>query len=329
MLDSLSSSPLHWGPEPIPCGQGRFGIIDSARLMEAATPGMALSYENSATGSKYLNFYKFGNASARTEFFGVLYTKGSSPSMAVSATTTNADGVAVIYDGYAPVLLAPGFACRAGQYLEPISSGTNQALFRPVTAGARGPVLALESYDNSAGTAGVWVSGLVNRSPVGVGLVGAITASSATLQADAETAFDQKVTVPILGSVTALVAGKVFRIRAKARVTDGAAAETLILRLRWGGLTGALLAATPAITVATGDLGNIEAVLTIRTTTTATAAATIGLGVPGTATMRTSGTAGTVTIDTATAADVVATADWSAATNNDVILEDLTVEALN
>lgn len=198
-----------------------------------------------------------------------------------------------------------------------------------MSGGGRGPVQALESYDNSAGTAPQWVSGLIKRHAVGAGLVGAIVASSTTLQADAETAFDQKVTVPILGASNAVVAGKVFRILAKARVTDGAAAETLILRLRWGGLTGALLAATGATSIATGDLGNIDVTVTIRSTTTATASGFIALGVPGTATARSTGTAGTATIDTTAAADIVVTADWSAATNNDVILEDLVVEAVN
>lgn len=329
MLDSLSSSPVHYGSEPIPSASGRFGILDSMRIQEAASPGMALSYEDSATGSKYLNIYKFGNALARKEFLGVLVTKGSSPTLAVTASSTNADTVSILFDGICPCLLAPGFACRAGQFLEPIPSGTYQAQFRPVQAGGRGPVMALEAYDNSAGTAGQWVSSVVKTSPVGVGVVGAITTSSAALSANAETAFDQSVSVPIIGGSNAQVLGRVFRIRAKVRVTDGAAAETLILRLRWGGLTGALLAATGAITVATGDLGNIDVVMTVRSTTTATASGHISLGVPGTATARSTGTAGTVTIDTTAATTVVATADWSADSTNDVILEDLVVEALN
>lgn len=158
-------------------------------------------------------------------------------------------------------------------------------------------------------------------------LVGAVVASSSTLQADAETAFDQSVTI----KANRLKVGSVITIQAGCRVTDGASADTLILRLRLGGLTGGLIAATSATNVVTGDIWAVSAVVTIRSATTATFTGWVSnIAAAGTAAPLTIKSAGTLTIPTITAAlDVVCTADWSGATTDDVILEDLVVLVSN
>jgi len=325
MLDQLSSNPVHWGSEAIPCGAGRFGILDSIRLQEAAIPGQAAAYENSTSGDDYLNMWVFGNASARPEFFGVFMTKGSSPTLALTATTTNDNTVSVLYNGYAPCLLAQGFSVVEGQYMEPIPSGSLRGFFRPVTAGGRGPVQALESYDNSAGTAPQWVSGLVQGRPVGRGLIGASVASSAALAANTETVFSVS---QALAPANTIKVGDVYRVRAKARVTIGASGDTLVIRSRLNSAAGVLLAASTSIDPAVDALILLDFEITVRTIGAGGTLSAAGIAVANTSANAT-GTAGTVAIDTTAANTIVVTADWSADTTDAVVLENLIVEKLN
>ncbi len=325
MLDTLSSNPPHWGSQGIPCAEGRYGIMDSLRLQEAAVPGQAISYENSAAGDDYLNVFVFGNASARSEFFGVLCTKGSSPTMALTATTTNDNTVSAVYQGYAPCGLAPGFAVRAGQFMEPIPSGVHRGHFRPVNAGGRGPVMAVDSYDNSAGTLAQWVGGIVNPEPVGEGLIGASIASSAALSANAETVFSVS---QALAPANTIKVGDVYRVRAKARVTIGATGDTLVIRSRLNSAAGVLLAASPSIDPAADALYLLDFTLTIRSIGAGGTLTSAGLALAGTSAAA-AGTAGTVAIDTTAANTIVVTADWSADSTDAVVLEDLVVEKLN
>lgn len=334
MLDVLSPNQLHDGSEPIPCGAGRYGIRDSMRLQEAAIPGMALSYQNSSDPLNYLNVYKFGSSSARPEFAGVLGTKGGSPTLACVATTTNDSTVSMLFLGYTPVLLAPGYAVRAGQYMEPIPSGTYQAYWRPCLGGQRGPARANESWSNS-GSAGVWVSATIIPQPSSL-LVSYTTADSATYGPntgdDSEHVFtltspDVFPTIP----ANTWTAGTSYHARVHFKFPSGNAGNTFTGKLRLGGLGGALLAATAAVDVTNGDTdkGMIDIIFRPR--------GTIGVAMPVVASgfqgitpgnsgggVAVTGTASTLpTVDATAAAglQVVVTGQWNAvnASNQAVI----------
>lgn len=334
MLDQLSSGPVHDGSEPIPCGAGRYGIRDSLRLQEAAIPGMALSYENSSSGDDYLNVYKFGSASARPEFGGVLATKGGSPTLACVATTSNDTTVSWLFMGYTPVLLAPGYAVRAGQYLEPIPAGTYQAYWRPCLGGQRGPARATESYSNVSGTAGVWVSANVVPEPSSL-LVMSTTADSATLGPNVG---DNSEKVFVLGGsdvfptipANTWTSTTSYLARAHFKFPNANGADTFKARIRLGGLAGAQLMETGAVDIAASDTGQIEILFRPRGAIDATmevvasgyggiAPATSGGG------LFPAGTAATLpTVDSTAAAglQVVVTGVWSAVhANNQAVLD--------
>ena len=157
---------------------------------------------------------------------------------------------------------------------------------------------------------------------VGDALIGAITSNSAAVtNTTTETTFDQSVSIP----ANRMAAGSVIRIRAKVNVTSGNAADTLTLKLKVAGVAVVTSAAVD-VTDGGGDLGVLDAVVTIRSTTTATAAGFSGLGAPGAATLRVGGTASTFVVDTTAATAVIVTATWSAASaSNSCRLEDLVV----
>lgn len=325
MLDVMYASNTAWGPEAIPVADGRFGGRDQMRLQEAAVPGMALSFENSADGAKYLNVFKFGHASARPEFFGVLWTKGASPTMSTPATANNADGKFVVFAGYCPLLLAPGETVRAGQYLEPIPNGANQAMWRPVGAGGKGPAFATQSYDNSQGSQGKWVGAVIFPRDKSVGLVGAITSSSAALSLNAETIFDKSVQ---LSPANQLRVGDVYRVRGKARVTAGGAGNTVVIRSRLNTAAGVLLGESTSFDPGNDALIVLDFLVTIRSIGAGGTLTSAGLALAATNANAT-GSAGTVAIDTTAANTIVFTADWNADTADAVVLEDLVVEKLN
>lgn len=334
MIDALSSGPLHDGAQPIPAGQGRYGIRDSIRLQEGAVPGMALSYENSADGAKYLNMYKFGNALSRPEFAGVLMTQGPSPTLAVPATTTNDTAYSILHLGEGPILLAPGFAIRAGQYLEPIPAGENQSLWRPCPDGGQGPARSVEAYDNSGGTAGQWISAHIQPAP-SLGVVFNLAADSAALGPNvgdnAEKLFvlSGGAVFPTLPanswSLSAL-----YQFDAKVRFPAGNAADTCQLRARLGGPMGAQLAVTSAtnITDAGGDIGTISIQFRVRASigvATPIEASGIAGITPGQAAggLAATGTAATLpTFDATASQQLSVTAQWSAVNaSNQAILE--------
>lgn len=327
MLDVLSPNQLHDGSEPIPCGAGRYGIRDSIRLQEAAIPGMALSYQNSSDPLDYLNVYKFGSSSARPEFAGVLGTKGGSPTLACVATTTNDSTVSMLFLGYTPVLLAPGYAVRAGQYMEPIPAGTYQAYWRPCLGGQRGPARANESWSNVSGSAGVWVSATIIPQPSSL-LVSYTTADSATFGPNsgdnAEKVFtlggsDVFPTIP----ANTWTAGTSYAARVHFKFPNAVAgSNTFTARIRLGGLTGALLCETADVNMTDGggDKGELEIVFRPRGTIGATmpvVASGLGGITPGEANggIVAIGTASTLpTVDATASAglQVVVTGQWSA-----------------
>jgi len=322
-LSTLLGTPPYAGTKPVPLSEGRQGLVGGLRNRETVVTGAAVSRSATNTTAALLDIYLYGNASARNEFFGVVATDGAAPEMSIAAAANDDEVVDVITDGYAKVLLAAGQTVRKGQWMEPIPNGSGH--FRPVAAGGHGVCYAESDRDNSAGVTPVYVGAHIRAQHVGSGLVGAIVASSATLQANAETVFNQSV---ILAPANMIRVGDVFHVRAKARCTDGAAGNTLVCRARLNSAAGVLLADTTSIDPANDDLIVLDFYLTIRTVGAAGTLTSAGLSVAA-ATPKATGTAGTVAIDTTVANTIVITADWNADTTDDVILEDLIVEKIN
>ncbi len=328
MLDTLYANNTAWGSEAIPVADGRFGGYDQMRLQEAAVPGMALSYRNSTDGAKYLDVFKFGNASARPEFLGVLWTKGASPTMSTAATANNADGKFVLFSGYCPILLAPGYAVRAGQYLEPIPSGTYQAMFRPVTAGGHGVAWAVQSYDNSGGSQGKWIGAVIEKQHVGAGLLGSNVEGSATVTNVAvRTAYNKTVTIP----ANTIKVGDRYRITFGGRSLNNAS-NAHVLELFFNGLTvptGALLTSASFASgkLVSGAFFRGEAEVEIVSATTMEAKGSIACNDVFT----TTGTAGAVgTLDiTADNVVTVAVTPAGASANDQTKLDSIAVVKLN
>jgi len=322
-LDLLIGSAPFRGDKPAPIGTLNSGMLGGFRLQEAAVTGAAVSRSATNTTAALLDIYLYGNSSARSEFFGVIATDGAAPQMALAITANNDECVNVITDGYCKVLLGAGQVVRKGQWMEPIPNGSGH--FRPVTAGGHGVAKADSDADNSGGATAIYVGADLRQAQAGSGLVGAITASSTALSATAETAFSQSV---VLAAAATLRAGDVFRVRAKARVTVGAAADTLVIRLRLNTAAGVLLAASPSIDPAADALYLLDVTLTLRSVGAGGTLTSAGLALAATSAAA-AGTAGTVAIDTTVANTIVATADWSADTTDAVVLEDLVVEKIN
>lgn len=346
-LDVISGhGPIPYGSQAIPCSSGRYGIFDAFRLQEAWAPGKAVSFENSADAAKYKNIYGYGHASARTEMLGVLTIKGLSPDMAVAVTTSNDTTVTLITDGYAPVSLAPGFAVRAGQYLEPIPAGTYRGCFRPMAAGVIGRVRADVAYDNSAGTAAQWISATITpASQRATGIISKISGDAASFGSavgdDAEKvitlgAGDSFPTIP----ANSWTAETVYRLRAKFKFTSANGNDTFQMRARLGGLTGALLSDNGTAQDPTnggGDKAIIDIVFrprgTIGAATPIEASGITGL-TPGQAGggIVVAGTVATLpTVDTTASGglQVVITGEWSAVNAaNLAILEEFILEQL-
>lgn len=136
------------------------------------------------------------------------------------------------------------------------------------------------------------------------------------------TAFDKSYTVP----ANFLQVGDILRVRAEVTASATNSTDTLTLTLKIGSTT---IVASPAVDVANGDVGLIDATLQIRTigaSGTFVAAGVVGLGVPGTATMRPFAL-GSTAIDTTATQAITVSATWSAASTGDVCaLQMLTVQ---
>lgn len=328
MLDTLYASNTAWGSEAIPVASGQFGGYDQMRLQEAAAPGMAVSYRNSTDGSKYLEVFKFGNASARAEFLGVLWTKGASPTMSTAATANNADGKFIVFSGYCPITLAPGYAVRAGQYLEPIPSGTYQAMWRPVTAGGHGVAWATQGYDNSGGSQGKWIGAVIEKQNVGAGLLGSdVTGSTTVTSVAVRTAYSKTVTIP----ANTIKVGDRYRITFGGRSLNNAD-NTHLFELWLNGVTvpsGALLTsqAFAAAKLTSGAFFRGEAEVEIVSATTMEAKGSVLCKDASSA----SGTAGAVgTLDiTADNIVTVSVTPGGASANDQTKLDDIAVVKLN
>jgi hypothetical protein len=150
------------------------------------------------------------------------------------------------------------------------------------------------------------------------GLIGTISAISGALSANAETAFDKKVTVP----AGVLRAGDIVRIKGRVRVTVGATTDTLAVKVKYGSLAVLSVSATD---YAADSCVSFDITLKVLSATTAAVTSLYVAGVLGTATMKDGSILGAQTIVTATAVDVTVTADWSQDSTDAAVLEDLAV----
>ena len=258
--------------------------------------------------------------------------QGINQSAGVTTSTDNQLDVAQY--GVAKAALKANVACVAGQECgyDPADGGPVQ----PVTATNQGVLVVIGRFTQSrAASASIQLVGVLLHAE-GIGgdrLLGAIVASSTAISNTAsETAFDQSVAIPA-GRIQGV--GTVLKVRAKVRVTSGNASDTLQLKVRLDTTAGVLLGQTPAVNVtdAGGDLGVLDLVATIRAVGASGTMVVDGIaGIsPGQAVatggnVQTTGTAGTIAIDTTAAHNVVVTATWSgASTSNSCVLEDLVV----
>jgi hypothetical protein len=282
-LTTLSGNPPNDGTEVIPVASGRYGIDDQMRQQEAMTPGMAVSSEDTTNPAKRKNIWKYGSASARPEFFGVVYTKGPSPTLAIPPSTTDADVSSVLYEGYSPLLLAPGQVVRRGQWLEPIPGGTSQAYFRVAPSG-RGVAQAREYCDNSGGSAPVFVGCDVIKAPVLAGLIGSVGPSANLTGVTVRTAYGLTVTLPAYS----------LRLRDRLRIvgsglSNNIAAGGNVVEGFVNGIGSGQLFAAPSVTFAANDVFNFAIDLYVSALTGSNNVSLSGFvaaGTPGTATAR-------------------------------------------
>ena len=296
MLETISGSAPFGGPEPCPAGQGRYGIDDQMRLQESALPGMAMSRMDTTSNANNRSIYKFGNALARPEFYGVLTTKGSAPQLTVLASGTNADTVSVLYAGYAPVLLAPGQTVKPGQFLEPIVGGSSQAMFRVMSAGVS-HVVARDYADNSAGTEGVWVGADIFGGRSGSGLIAAVGPSANLTGVTVETAYGLAAAATVTIPAYSLRLGSRLRIVGSV-LSNNLAAGGNVVKGYVNGIGSSALFTTPSTTFAANDVVDFTIEAYVNATTGSnnlSLSGAVSAGTPGTATAR--AVAGLVTLD--------------------------------
>lgn len=255
-------------------------------------------------------------------------------SQAGTVDITKDNRITVAKLGIGKAVLKINTACTAGTDCgyDPADGGPVQ----PLTTTNQGTLVVIgrftQSKSASASEQFVGVE-LHAEGSVGRRVLGAIVATSSTVtNTTSETAFDQYVPLPA-GRIQS--AGTVLTIRAKARVTSGNSNDTLTLRCRLDTTAGVLLGASPAVDVtnAGGDLGVLDLTVTLRAVGASGTMVSDGFaGIsPGQAVatggnVQTTGTAGTIAIDTTVAHNLVITAQWSAASTSDVVqLEDLVV----
>lgn len=147
-----------------------------------------------------------------------------------------------------------------------------------------------------------------------------ITAASSTItNTTTETAFSTTFSIP----ANRLRVGSVLRLRARASVSSGNSTDTLTLRARLTNAAGALLGEGPAVDVTNGggDVGDIDLEMIVRTLGgggTMMTSGKIGLLTA----VKSTGSAGAVTIDTTAANVLVITAQWSVASASNIVAMD-------
>jgi hypothetical protein len=261
---------------------------------------------------------------------------------AFAGIVTNQGTVNTVYDnqvtvqkaGIAKCILKANTACTAGQEAgySPADPGTVQ----PITPASAGVLVSIgrftQTKTSSASAQFVGVELHVEGASAGEQVLAAIVASSTAITDTAsETAFNLSAALP---ANRILAPGTVLWIRAKARITAATGNETMVFKARLDSTTGVIFGATPAVDVtnAGGDLAVLDLVATVRSVG---AGGTLvcngfggispGQGVATGGNVQTTGTAGTIAIDTTVAHTLVITLLSSGAGPFSAVLEDLVV----
>lgn len=146
------------------------------------------------------------------------------------------------------------------------------------------------------------------------------TDSAAVTNTNAETVFSTGTfSVP----ANYLEAGDVIIVTASGTCPATNAMDTLIIRIRIGGVAGTLIAVSPTIDVANGDDFTITATATVRTAGASGTVIGCALGhgpdAPSTVALAWGFAGAQAALDTTIAQAVVCTAQWSAASTGDVV----------
>ncbi|TXH42086.1 MAG: hypothetical protein E6Q97_36365 [Desulfurellales bacterium] len=284
-LETISQSTPMEGSIAIPIASGHYGMYDQCRQLEAVLPGMAVSWKDSTSAADWRSYYKFGNALARPECAGIVATFGTSPTLSIPVSTTNADGTAVLFAGYGAVLLAPGQTVKKGQHMEPIPNGTYAGYWR-VADGGHGVAESRQYASNTSETEGMLVSAnVLCQASTGAGLIGAVGPSTQMTGVSVETAYDKTVTIP----KNSLRVGDRLRFVTIVKA-DNAASGNNTVKEYINGLSGVLFTA-PATTFSNNDtvVSFIDAyVASIGATGSLSLAGQLTTGTIGTATARAS-----------------------------------------
>lgn len=287
-LTSISYKGPVKGITPTPISEGPVGIESGCRQQESVVVGMAAAWKNSASQADLLSYYKFGSASARPEFAGVVASAGNSPALTITVCTTDAEDTQLVYAGLTPVLLAPGESVRRGQFLEPIPSGANQAMFRVAPCG---PVQAWQSDDNSDGETGKLITGFVNLDCGGSGVLDAIGPSNALTGTTAETVY--QIGSPAANAEVDIPAYS-LRVGDRLRIcfgvtASGASSGAYAIKLYPDGTASTALVSLSATFGGAGEVAQGQVELYVKALTGANNVAVSGMaaiGVAGTATYR-------------------------------------------
>lgn len=155
-------------------------------------------------------------------------------------------------------------------------------------------------------------------------------ASTAISNTASETAFDASYTIP----ANSLRAGDVIKVRYQGIATATNSTDTLLVRLRIGGLSGTALLVGTATDVANNNVFGGEFTLIVRTVGSSGTVVGVGTHVEapaasGTASQATMEILGSTTLDTTADQAVVVTATWSVANaGNSCRLDVMLVEHL-
>jgi len=232
----------------------------------------------------------------------------------VDAAGADKNGISVAVAGIARAILKTNTACTKGDEVgyDPAQNG----YVEPVTASNRGKVVVIGRFDQSKTTSAdlqlVSVV-LLTAQRGGGGAVGAIVADSSDVTNDlAETIFSNgSISIP----ANRLGVGSRIDVKARVSVTSGNGADTLTLKAYVGSVAvGNLIGATPALDVVDlgGDIGLLDLEAVVRSIGATGTLISAGIGAI-TASVKATGSASTVTVDTTAALPILITATWSAA----------------
>lgn len=313
------------GYPPIKASESNYGMESGARQQEAVVFGMAAAWKSSSDPADNLSYYLFGHASAQPEFAGIVASVGNAPTLAIPVCTTDSEVTQICYAGICPALLAPGETVKRGDYVEPIPAGLNRAMFRKAPCG---PVQAMQSADNSGGTVGMLISGIVIPDCQGSGLVGAVGPSDELTTVTVETVYKIG-TAPVVVDLAA----DSFRVGDRYRINFGITAGSTsggayVVKLYADGIGSSALATMSRTLAGTGDVFQGQVDLYIKALSGANNVAVSGsvaAGAPGTVTY--TAVAGTASMDL-TAINSISLAATPNAGGDKTTLQYLSVEKL-